>query len=187
MARAQLQNFNVNVPTTMASYLSLSGVEFTLEWIETAVTAGDKAYLRIVLSPDKFTIFNFRGLRMNQELGYYRVFSVFTGGAKTGDVNIQKVRPDSPVNFEGTAEVIGTPTTIDAASRIVEIPMFGAAGQGNHPVMGEFETEDSMRIFPPGVEFLIEFENASVAASYFRLEFKWWEVTPDFVPDAESI
>lgn len=187
MSKANFQNFNIDVPTTLGGYLSLSGAEFTAEWIELAIAAGTKKYLRVILDPDKYTLFNFRALQMDQERGFYRAFTVFTGGAKTGDVNIQKVRPDSPINTGGTIEIISTPATIDLASRIVEIPLFGASGQGNHPITGDLETDDSIRVLPPGGVFLIEFENASAAAAYFRLEFKWWEVSQNFLPEAKSI
>lgn len=187
MSMFDFQNFNTKVPTTLGGYLSMSGAEFTAEWIDTAIAAGAKKYLRVDLASDKYTIFNFRALQMDQERGFYRAFTGFTGGAKTGDVNVQKVRPDSPINPGGTIEIISAPATIVQASRIVEIPLFGAAGQGNHPIVGDLETDDSVRVLPPGGVFLIEFENNSVASTYFRLEFKWWEVSQNFIPEAEPI
>lgn len=182
-----LQNLNSETITDTFSFLTLSGAEFTVEWVTLAIPAGTKAYARIINPPTKFILFNFRSLQMDQERGFYRAFTSFTGGTKTGDANIQKVRPDSPVDTEGTFEIITTPDTIDQSSRIVEIPLFGAVGQGNSPTLGDLASDLSIRVLPPAAQFLIEFENASVADTYFRLEFKWWEVSPGFLPDAVGV
>jgi hypothetical protein len=188
MSKIDKMNLNSNnIPTPMALALAMAGSEFTAELIDTVVTAGTSIYAVVTNPPTKYVIFNFRELQMDQERGFYRAFTVFTGGAKIGDVNIQKVRPDSPIPADATMELWSTPDSIDQASRIVEIPLFGAAGQGNSPTQGDLADDQSVRILPPGAKFLVEFENASVADAYFRLEFKWFEVSPGFVIDATGV
>jgi len=181
------QNLHAQVPTSLGQYLTLKGLEYEFTWQLASVAAGAKTYLRAQTSADKYTILNFRELKMNQELGFYRGFTVFTGGAPIDEIPIFNLRADTGVQSGATIETFSAPTTIDQTSKTIDYPLFGTPGQGNNPASGDVASDDAARIIPPGTTFILEFENLSADPCRFYANLKWYEVSPGFIPVSESV
>lgn len=158
------------------------GIEYELDWTEEAVAAGAKVYTKWVVPAGKYAALTTRIVQMDQERGTYRAFSSFTGGTLGALLTPFKLRLDSTIDSESTINILTAPTTIDQSSKIIDIPLIGSPGQGNVPVNGDLSAESSYRLYPPGTEILIEFENQSAEATYFKLVLKWFEITPQGLP-----
>lgn len=164
-------------------HMLLSGTQFEAVWILPTVVDGGKAYLRVVTSPTKYTILNNRQLYTDQEKCFYRVYGVFTGGATIAAIPIVNSRDDSTVASDQTIHTFSAPATIDPASLGVIIPLFGVPGQGVSPsAAGRTLADSAIRIVKPNTTLLLEFENASVNDTYFQLDLKWAELSPEAMP-----
>lgn len=182
--KQQLYAFPV---TPLEAAAILHGVAYEAEWLNTSVAAEAKVYARFTTCPEKYTIFNFRRFKMDQERGFYRAYSEFTGGEVIADIPIRKQRLDSTIEPGLVLETFTTPTGITQSSKIIEVPLFGAEGQGNVPTTGGEVDSEGFRVYPPGSEFLLEFSNDSVAATYFQGVLKWIELTEGSIPELEAL
>lgn len=183
----ELMNLHSNVPISLENFLTLSGVAYEAQWIDADVTAGAKIYLVVTACANKYLVLGGRLLQMDQERGFYRVFADWTGGVLGALIPVQKLRSDGVVSCGATFQLSAAPDTIDTDSKLLQVPLFGAAGQGNVPTTGSSPEEAAFRIIPPGGSVLLEFENASVADSYVQLDFKFWEIRPASMPPAQEI
>lgn len=186
MTRIDQQNMHHNIPTDSGDILTYAGIEFEATWKVPVVAPAAKVYVRVTTAAEKYTILNERHIVMDQERGFYRAYSSFVGGAHISDIIPTKIRLDLAVAPSGVFEDWSAPTSIDAASLIHEEPLFGVEGQGNRAGQGGRSEERALRILPPGAVALLEFENNSVAAAYLTGHFRFWEVTPEFMPDSIS-
>ncbi len=186
MPSVNLQNIYKQIPVDFGQFLTLRGVEYEFTWIDEAVAAAGKIYIQITLSTTKYTLVNFREVQMDQERGFFRFYTDFSGGVEGDAVPLISMRGDTSVPSD-TSIVRLTGPTINPASEVVEVPMFGVAGQGNQPAQGELASGTSVRVIPPGSRALLEFENNSVASAYMRGNFKQWEISPNAIPETGEI
>lgn len=161
---------------TLPTLTSL-GAEYEFEWYEPSVSAAAKVYLKITTPPDKFTLVNYREVRMDQTRGFYRQYRVFTGGTVTRTITPVKMRGDGTVNSGTIIQVVTTPT-VDVANAFSAIPLWGAEGVGNRPQGGGLSLQGALRIIPPNTQILLEFENNSTSPCAWYAYFKQFEVKP---------
>lgn len=188
MVEINKSSLNRLFETEGPNLLTLAGIEYEFVWPEPDVPAlGGKRYIVINLSPNKYTILNARQFIIDQERGFFNAYAVWTGGTITGVVPAISTRADSLVPAGATINTISAPTTIDQNTLLLSEPIFGTPGQGNVIASGGVSSSDSWRILPPGLPFLIEAHNQSAEAAYMRVRLQWWEVSPGFILNSESI
>ncbi len=176
-----IPNISVNIP--IQQLLTLYGVEFEFDWVEEAVPdTNGLVYVRWQTSPNKYTILNTRQLQSDKERGFYRAYTQFAGGAQTEIIPPRNLRADSTVVSESIVEKYSAPTTINPSSEVIQVPLFGSPGGGPVSATGDINSDFAFRIYAPGTDFILEFENNSDDISYFKGLFKWFEVTAEALP-----
>lgn len=158
------------------------GIEYELDWTNEAVPSGSSIYAKWIVPADKYVALNTRLVQMDQERGTYRAFTSFVGGTEGASLPTIKMRLDSTIDSGSVINEFSALTSIDQNSKIVDIPLIGSAGGFFTPSQGDLSSESSYRLYPPGTEILIEFENQSAEATYFKLVLKWFEITPQGLP-----
>lgn len=181
-----LQNLLGAENTSQDVMLTLLGVEYEFTWIETAVPAAGKAYA-IFSTGANYALVGYREVQMDQERGFYRFYvSPQDAGTPGASVPVYNLRGDSG-HVRTTQITLTTAPTIGAAPARTEIPMFGAAGQGNQPVRGDLASERAVRVVPPNTTILLELDNESASPSYMREVVKFWEVSPSAMIEAAGV
>lgn len=182
MSKLSLPGFLRNVPFDALSAMTMLGNEYEFEWYEAAVPATTgKVYLKITTPANKYTLVNFREVRMDQTRGFYRQYAAasFSGGTVTRTITPVKMRGDSSVSSGATLQVVTTPTITGPAFSV--IPLWGAEGVGNRPQGGGLAQAGSFRVIPPNQQILIEFENNSTNPAAWYAYFKQFEISPEAV------
>ncbi|MEG1884829.1 MAG: hypothetical protein RR182_00975 [Alistipes sp.] len=158
--------------------MTLLGAEFEFEWYEAAILPTAKAFLKITTPPNKYTLVNFREVRMDQTRGFYRQYrsTSFSGGTVTRTITPIKMRGDSAVPSGALLQVVTAPTITGAP--FSEIPLWGAEGVGNRPQGGGLSQTGAFRVIPPNQQILLEFTNDSTNPAAWYAYFKQFEVLP---------
>jgi hypothetical protein len=187
-ASIDFQNLYADISAELGRTLTLKGVEFEFEWCEPVVAATNgKVYLRVTTPANKYTLVSFREIRHDQERGFYRQYLTFSGGTVSRTIDPVKLRGDSTVNSEATFEVITAPT-VDVNDAFSAIPLWGVGDQGSKPGQGSGLNEaQAIRVIPPGVVVLLEFENNSAKPAAWYAYFKQFEVPPAALPETGDI
>lgn len=187
-ASIDFQNLYADTSSELGRTLTLKGVEFEFEWYEPVVAATNgKAYLRVTTPANKYTLVSFREIRHDQTRGFYRQYLTFSGGTVSRTIDPVKLRGDSTVNSEATFEVITAPT-VDVNDAFSAIPLWGSTGPGSNPGQGTgLNPSQSIRVIPPGVVVLLEFENNSANPAAWYAYFKQFEVPPAALPETGDI
>lgn len=158
--------------------LTMLGNEYEFTWIDSAVPAGMSVYASFVTG-DKYAVVNFREVSMDQERGFYRFYvnpaSLGTEGAPVPLYNFRGDATQTPA----AAVAVRTAPAFNPNDARVEVPMFGAAGQGNQPTIGDLSAENAVRVLPPNTNVLLQLDNQSASAAYMRENVKFWEISPD--------
>ena len=182
MNKLSLPGFLQDAPIDALSAMTMLGNEFEFEWYAAAVPATNgKVYLKITTPADKYTLVNFREVRMDQTRGWYRQYAStsFSGGTVTGTIAPVKMRGDSTVNSGGTFQIVTTPTITGPAFSAV--PLWGAEGVGNRPQGGGLSQLGAFRVIPPGRQILLEFENNSTNPAAWYAYFKQFELSENAI------
>lgn len=187
-ANVALQNLYSNVTVSSSSVLTFLGVEYEFEWYEEDVAGlGGKVHLRIQTPSDKFTFVSFREIRHTQTRGFYRQYLTFSGGTVTRQITPVKLRGDSAVASQATIEVLEG-VTVDEADAFSQVPLWGVSGPGSNKGQGAgLNTTEGVRVIPPGVTVLLEFENASAFDCDWYAYFKQFEILPGAMPETEDV
>ena len=157
--------------------LTMLGAEYEFEWYEAAVPAAGKVYLKVTTPANKYTVVNYREIRMDQTRGFYRQYRTFSGGTVARTITPVKMRGDGTVNSSTLLQVVTAPTVTTVAA-FSAIPLWGAKGVGNRPQGGGLSLQGAMRIIAPNTSVLLEFENNSAAACAWYAYFKQFEIKP---------
>lgn len=89
------------VRTDCSRYSTFCGVEYMMNLVNPAVPSASEIYLRATTSTAKYTILNFRSLKMDQGRGFYKAHTGFN------------LRADTATPTGAFVETFSTPTTID--------------------------------------------------------------------------
>lgn len=185
MSNVNLSNLLLKPGYSLFEMLTLSGNEWAFEWEDEAVAAGAEVQLIFTLSGANVILPSFRELQMDQEEGYVRLYASpdLTNFVPTSTITPSNQRKASTAETSVTLQV-GTGATYTAANLVPPtIAMLGAAGQGNVPTTGDFASEGGFRVLEGAGSILVNFENASENAAYFKAYYKYFEVSPGFLPD----
>ena len=188
MATISKANIFSKVETPPGLALGLMGNEFELEWRQTTVAAGARIFIEVTSPPDRFTVVGYRELKFDQTRGFYRIYTPgnYTVGVLGAALPVNNRRVGSGI-ASGTTAFIATGVTADPANALTEIPLFGAESTGNRPGAGDLTGESSVRVIPPSTPLLLEFENSSPEACYWRSFFLQWEISPGAMPEATQV
>lgn len=184
MTKMNLPNLMRDAVIELQPALTFMGNEYEMEWAETSVANAEKRYLKITTHPTKFTLVNFREVRMDQARAYYRQYLGSSGGTVSRTITPVNMRGDSPVSSGMTAQVVTTPVLGTAFS---SIPLWGSEGVGNRPQAGGLSTTGQFRVIPPNTIILLEFENQSTNAAAWYAYFKFYEISANAMLELEEI
>lgn len=165
--------------------LTMAGVEWESEWIIPSVPAGAKVHALVTVSPSKYLILNSRQIQMDQERGFYRFYTGFNSAVPAVSLVGVPMRGDTTIPVQTTFQTLSSVNITGPA--LIEIPIFGSAGGGPVSVSGNINNDTSVRVVPPGTQLVLEFENASVAASYWRQQVKFWEVKAESMNEIQEV
>lgn len=181
------QNLYSGITSELGRTLTMEGDEFEVEWYQAAVPAGSSVFMRATMPPDKYFLLNYREVRATGERGFYRLYKIFSGGTVSRTLPIINLRNDSNIISGATFEVVTTPT-FNVADAFSATPLWGATGVGNSVSQGgSLSKPESIRVFEPEVQVLVQFQNNSAAACDFFSTFKFWTLTPSAVPPVEEV
>lgn len=167
----QLGVFNIG------QYVALAGVAFEFKVIELAVAPEAKLYWKWEAPEYKYTVKYFRSVLMDQERGFYRVYTDFTGGTLGASIPGINLRSDSTVLPQTVCNKMATaPTSLGTPD--VVYPIFGQPGQGTVLATGSTATDVTFTILEPGKTTITEFENNSAEACYFQMNIVFGEISP---------
>lgn len=187
MSRVNWSDMLGNLPDDLNLALSIAGVEFDFEWVESAVPVGQQAYLRITNTGGKFVIVNFRELQTDQERVFFRIYTDVTSATDNGGpLALNNRRGDAQLTSTTVAQPVTEPV-FNASSRILNKPIFGQPNEGNQPRTGDLRGASGVRVLPPGFDVLLEADNQSDNPVYFYAQFKQFEVKASTMPDPTEI
>lgn len=169
---------------------TLYGVEYEMDWEESAVNSGP-VYAVWEVPENKYVALTTRLVQIDEGRANYRAFTFFTGGTESDEIPIIPMRLDTTITSESRFVKIGNPTTIDQTSKIVDIPLIGTTGGFFTPSQGDLSRDSSYRLYPPGSKILIQLENQGTAGPsptiFFKLVLKWYEISPSAIPAPKSV
>lgn len=165
-------------------FLTMSGNEFRLNYINDSVASLASVYIRGDSSPTKYSLFTSRVITCDiSQQRWFRLFATsglgYTGGSEIASLPITNTRLDATTAVGATFRTWNAPSATDNTYRVEEISL---ANTVQVTQSGDLATSTSLFVLPPGADFLIQFENAGVGATRFQLDIKWFEVTKDFLP-----
>ena len=159
------------------------GLGYYLEYNQTAIPAGTKAWLVFTCPADRYVILTGREVETNKTPLIYKVFTSWSGGTLGSPLLIRSTRNDSAFPA-GTIirPLTGTVDPVDTeATRPTYKPYFGSVGVGGTN-NGVNASSGSFRTLAPNSTFLIEWHNQSAETMYVFTAFEWFELPSAVIP-----
>lgn len=159
------------------------GLGYYLEYNQTAVPAGGKAWAVFTCPSDKYVILTGREITTNKTPMIYKVFTQWAGGTLGSPLLIRSSRNDSAFTTGSTVTPItGAVVPVDtAATRPTYKPYFGTTGVGGTN-NGVNAAGGSFRTLAPNSTFLIEWHNQSSDPMYIFTALEWFELPIAVIP-----
>lgn len=151
------------------------GLGFFVDYHQTAVPANSKTYAQLTTPSDFYMAIIDREIITDKERAFYRVYGDYSAVTETTPIQISNLRTNSPFTTGATAFKCTTPTTINQASIISNVPIFGAPGSGNRS-SGGINASGLFRLIEPDTTILFEWENATNSAMYIETQIAWFEL-----------
>lgn len=183
LARLKTQSLNYRDELTALGFGFYATWEQSDEIGGTPVPTGGKRYAEFTSPSDKYFALSFREVVTNKERVFYRVYTGYPAVTTGAAIRIGNLKPNSGVVTGSTFELVNE-TTIDlsGATRVTNVPLFGAVGSGNR-ASGSLDADTVFRLIPPNTPFLLELDNQSAQDCYAQVELVWAEIPQELILD----
>lgn len=140
------------------------------------IAGASTQYWSAVLPADKAVILYSRRLSSTKPLLTYESLVGSTGITYGTAVTI---RNNNALSNKVSGGLVRRVTSVTSPGTVYDFDeVIGAGGAGTNSVGGSFSEED-IRIFPPGAEFILRMTNGDPAETNASLYLKWIEIPPD--------
>lgn len=147
------------------------------------VPAGAKRYAEFTSPSNSYFALSFREVITNKERVFYRVYTNYPAVTLGASIRIGNLKAGSSITAGSSFNFVNeTVIDLSGATRVTNVPVFGAVNAGNRAT-GSLDADTVFRLIPPNTSFLLEFDNQSTSDTYAQVELVWAEIPSNLILD----
>lgn len=182
LTRLRTQSLNYRDELTSLGFGFYANWEQSDEAGDEPVPDGGKRYAEFTSPSDKYFALSFREVVTNKERVFYRVYTGYGATTAGESIRIGKLKSDSAIVTGSAFSKVTNQPDLTSATRVTNIPVFGAVGTGNR-ASGSLYADTVFRMIPPNTSFLLELDNQSGDDCYAMVELVWAEIPQELILD----